>query len=286
MNKMNIAALRIDIDSKKGLDFGVPLLLNLFSRLNVNATFFVNMGTQWNLKTVFNTLFRSFKEISSSKNKIGLISKFGFIDFLKLLIHPKQEVGNSNYAMIREIKRAGHDVGLHGGIDHSIWLRNYKNFSEGEIERFIMPAYSSIKECLAMPPKGFASPGFVSDKKLLSVLSRLNFDYVSDEFSDQPYYIKIDSKNILQIPITAGREIPLIEYYAAQGLTDSSIQNEILKMIYKKKEEDKPFIWYIHALFEPIKKLRVLENLMVNLKDHFQIVTFEEMVKMSWQRNF
>jgi hypothetical protein len=279
---MKIAALRVDIDTKKGLDKGVPLLLGMLNELDIKATFFVNMGTQWNLNSILHTLFRSFREIPSSRNKIGLIAKLGLVDFLKVLIHPKQEVGNSNYSMIQEIKKEGHDVGLHGGLDHSTWLRNYANFSVAEIEKFIMPTYLSMKACLGMPPRGFASPGFVSDKKLLKILSKLDFIYVSDGFAEQPYNIKIGSKKMLQIPITAGKDIPLIEYYAAKKLSDSVIQKEILKIINQKERENKPVIWYIHALFEPMKKMGIVKNLMRHLKDKFEITTFDQIAKMSW----
>ena len=37
-------ALRVDVDTRRGLSDGVPRLLELFRRLDVTASFFVTMG--------------------------------------------------------------------------------------------------------------------------------------------------------------------------------------------------------------------------------------------------
>lgn len=279
---MNFSALRIDIDSKKGLEKGVPVLLDLLNEINIKATFFINMGTLWSIGEILKTFFSSSKKIISTNSKIGLISKFGFFDFFEELIFARQKVGDSNRSMIKRIAENGHEVGLHGGIDHSTWMRRLGHFSEIEIERFIQPAFNSFKACFGYYPIGFSSPGFISSYKVLRVLTKLNFKYVSDNFNDKPKKLIIDGKEILKIPITAGNEIPFIEFYASNKCEDGEIINKILTVAYHKNKNGLPFIWYIHAVYEPIKKFEVLKELLYSINEVFCALTFKQIIDKEW----
>jgi len=78
-----------------------------------------------------------------------------------------------NYAAIRSIAEAGHEIGTHS-FNHEPWLHLY---SEQQIEEDLTCAEEHIERVTGQKPIGFRGPGYSFSSTVLQVLSRHKYQY-------------------------------------------------------------------------------------------------------------
>ena len=82
MNKKTFT-LRVDLESDKGIQFGVPKLLNLLKKYNLKASFYIPMGGESN---IFELLSNRIKIKSAGERNIKIFSLF---EKLRMVLFPK-----------------------------------------------------------------------------------------------------------------------------------------------------------------------------------------------------
>lgn len=278
---MGLFAMRVDVDSTKGLNEGVPPLLELLEKYGIKASFFINMGREWNISDVLKTP-KTIKKLPRSKNSIGLLKRQGYLGLLKVLVNPFKRVGESNPEMIRRIKKGGYEIGLHGGGDHARWLRRIDEFTYPELENFIKPSYLSLKKIIGEKPKGFTSPGFKTNPLVLKFLREYNFLYCSDSFGDKPFYENFgENEKFLQIPLTVHMGNTVIEHFVIRNHTNDQIKRFFDKQLELKMKRNEMFTFIIHPIYEPLHKIDILEFIIGKaIEKGYRTVTFEEIAKM------
>src|SRR5439155_25247480 len=110
-------ALRVDVDTRRGLHDGVPRLLALFRRLDVVASFFVTMGPDRSGLAIRRAWRPAFLMKMLRTNPFRL---YGLRTLLSGTVLPAQPVAAGAPALLREIAAAGHEVAPHGW-DHVSW---------------------------------------------------------------------------------------------------------------------------------------------------------------------
>lgn len=78
-----------------------------------------------------------------------------------------------NYAALRSIAAAGHEIGNHS-FHHESWLHS---LGETEIEAELVRAESQIEEATGQHPVGFRGPGYCCSPEILRVLARRDYLY-------------------------------------------------------------------------------------------------------------
>ncbi len=121
-----VVYLRVDVDFNVGLERGVPWLLDLFDRYDVEATFLMVMGPD--------TLHRHSRRVTERSFRQRLLR----LSFWKILWHMgpaylrsrwlRQRVAGAFPEIVREIAERGHQLGLHGH-DHAAWADGCYEFS-------------------------------------------------------------------------------------------------------------------------------------------------------------
>ena len=96
-------ALRVDVDTRRGLHDGVPRLLALFRRLDVVASFFVTMGPDRSGLAIRRAWRPSFLVKMFRTNPFRL---YGVRTLLSGTLLPAQPVGASAPALLRDIAGA------------------------------------------------------------------------------------------------------------------------------------------------------------------------------------
>ncbi|MEI6152644.1 MAG: hypothetical protein WCQ90_00990, partial [Deltaproteobacteria bacterium] len=67
-----VIGIKVDVDTSEGMKHGVPVLLTLFKKYNIHASFFVPMGkdhTGWTAKRVFTR-----KGFLKKAGRVGVVS--------------------------------------------------------------------------------------------------------------------------------------------------------------------------------------------------------------------
>ena len=64
------------------------------------------------------------------------------------------------------LQAEGHELGLHGGMDHVIWSRRFHELPDAELGADVEESYGHFVRHFGRPA-GFSSPGFYSDERVM-----------------------------------------------------------------------------------------------------------------------
>ncbi len=278
---MKYFCFRFDVDTPKCIKKGVPNLISLSKKLDVPFTFFINMGrgtSRWSF--IKKIIPFSSKSIPHTTFKLSNLKKLGLWDyFIMALFNP--QVGNSHPHIIKSLKKAGHEVGLHGGSNHGEWQNESHSWGNQKFFKEIIPALNSLTKFLGERPLGFSSPGWCGSNDLNTILESLDFYYVADAYGGNLQNITCakNTSNLLQVPTNILGEpggIAYLESLRARNMND----NEILKDFSSKLDERFFAVLYDHPYYAGIQELPMME-MMVDLvrSKGFQIVTLKTLVE-------
>ena len=238
-------SFRFDIDSLTDIEVGVPRLIEIAGTLDVRFTFFVNMGRSFNWSTV---LSRQHPGARNSVSAARTINKLGLGRLLRtVILNP--HIGFSHKKMLFRLLDNGHELGLHGGMDHPVWQWGLDNLSKVEIDDLLKPAYDHFVQLFGKP-KGFASPGFRYNDFVLELMDDYGFEYASDMQGERPFVP--ENFRHLQIPvnIVGPGHKPFIEAMLASGLRSEEVVKKCKAEVDAVIEKNDIAVIYGHPAFE------------------------------------
>lgn len=252
-----VGGIRVDIDSIGDVDV-LPETLDLLDDFGVKATFFVAMGPDRTGKNLFKYMKRPW-DLGKARP-----SRFGFWSLMRGLISPAyiEDCRDGLY----EIKKRGHEVGLHG-YDHYQWIK-----TEGkEAGSLIEKGCALFENIFKTLPKSFASPGFTVNREILRKVD--DFDYSSDFIYKEPFYPKLNGEkfNTLQIPVS----IKSIGEFDIDGLNN----RQVLKKYQKEIEKRGFFTFYFHPSYEVKSRFELLSEIIQLVQERAELLTFADIAK-------
>lgn len=277
-----VLAFRFDVDSVICIERGIPALRRLADRLGVRFSFFVNMGHSFNWAHNARHLVRRSwtgarpapRVDGARRSSLPARSKLGWRGVLKtVLLNPA--LGERYRATFDALHDEGHELGLHGGMDHAVWQRSLDELAPEELERLFRPAYTRFCERYGRPA-GFASPGFRYNEAVLSLLDSEGFTYASDMSGESPFRPSRSTGDLhdhFQVPVNVlgqGR-VPLVEQGLALGRSVEEIEQDLIDAI-----RPRPFaLAYGHPYVEGVHA-PLLERVVGRLRDEYRVVTVAE----------
>jgi len=195
-----IVGLRVDVDTRRGLDEGVPRLLELFRRIGVRASFFVTMGPDHSGRALRRALRPSFLAKMWRTNPLKL---YGLRTLLSGTLVPARLVGAGAPAMLRQIADEGHEVAPHGW-DHVGWQDRIHRLDQVAIRADLDLAARAFLAAVGVVPSASAAPGWRTSALALAVQDGRGFRYASDTRGDSPFRPSVDDGALatLQLPTT------------------------------------------------------------------------------------
>jgi peptidoglycan/xylan/chitin deacetylase (PgdA/CDA1 family) len=285
--KIKTLSFRFDIDGIGDVKRGISPLLSLADSFGVKFSFYVNMGKSANLKFYLIDLLRKIlnkeKNNKNESNKTlkkatALLKKHGIIGSFKTLLY-NPYIGVKYKRYLFEVQEKGHELGLHGGMDHALWLYNLEGLSARELENLIVSAYKRFNK-LYGKPYGFCSPGLKYNDKVFDLLNELKFLYVSEKL---PFKTNNDW-DFCQIPVNImGKDDrSFISYGLLQGWSEKDIEKKIIGMIEKEKE---PAVYYGHPSIEGRKGIDILGNVIQYFQHKgYRIITLKKLVSLKMEK--
>ncbi len=162
-------AIRVDVDTSVGLKKGVPKLLEIFSRYDVQATFLVVMGPDTMGKHAKRFKKKNYFKRIRKVNPFKLIRSYGIAPFLYGTLLPSPLIGEAHPEILKKIIAQGHEVGLHG-YDHAWWADSYYDSMSGnDVQEEFERAYQAYSNVLGRTPTCFAAPNWRCDEKIFKV---------------------------------------------------------------------------------------------------------------------
>lgn len=193
-------ALRVDVDTRRGLDDGVPALLELFRGLAIRASFFVTMGPDRSGRAIRRALRPSFLVKMWRTNPVRL---YGLRTLLSGTLLPARLVGAGAPALLRQVADAGHEVAPHGW-DHVGWQDRIHRLRPALVRQDLTEAARAFETVFGMPPHASAAPGWRTSPEALAVQDACGLRYASDTRGTAPFrpWVGGGQLETVQVPTT------------------------------------------------------------------------------------
>lgn len=273
-------AFRWDVDHRVCVTDGLPRIRAVCRDFGVPNTFFVNLGRSTNLREWISGGARGLgrtKAKLADQDAVHLIQKTGWPRFIveAALARP---VGLSFIPVFQAMQAEGHELGLHGGMDHVVWSRRFHELPDSAVEADLDVSYGHFVRHFGRP-SGFSSPGFYSDARVMAWLDRHGFVYNGDAIGGEPRLAEAGGRTLRHwtIPVTLSgpRTIPFLEFHGARGTPEA----EVLAELDRHLEQHSWVVLYGHPCYEGVQEQRLRQVFAAVAERGFRFVTLEQMAE-------
>ena len=236
-----IAGLRIDVDTFRGTDVGVPALCSTLARHNILASFFFSVGPD-NMGRHLWRLLRPAFLLKMLRSRAA--SLYGWDILLRGTFWPGPLIGERLAPAIRAAAAAGHEIGLHAW-DHHAWQSRIDRMNRAEIGMELQTGFDALSRIIGAHPVCSAVPGWKCNDLVLQKKETFPFRFNSDCRGENIFLpVTGDGKcHQPQIPVTLPTYDELI---GRGGLTDANYNRHLLSLM----KPDRLNVLTIHAEVE------------------------------------
>ena len=248
-------ALKIDVDTYRGTRQGVPQLLELLRRFDIQATFLFSLGPDHTGRAIARVFRPGFmKKVS----RTSVLSHYGLKTLLYGTLLPAPDIGRSCADILRSVRDAGHEVGIHCW-DHIKWQDGVERADPAWTENEMGRAVVRFSEIFGTAAKTHGAAGWQMNAHALRLTQRAGFDYASDTRGRHPFMPVYNGE------VTACPQLPttlptLDELIGRDGISAENVHEYLLKLTAVPPEHDHVFT--LHAELEGMKLAPVLERLL------------------------
>ncbi len=252
--------LKVDVDTLRGTQVGVPRLLDLFDRIGVKATFLFSLGPDHTGRA----LKRAFKPGFFGKVKrTSVVSHYGIRTLLYGTLLKGPDIGLCAADVMRDAKTRGHEVGIHTW-DHALWQDNVRSHAARWTWLEMEKSWRRFVDLFGEPPSTHGAAGWQMNDDALRQLDLWKLPYASDgrvavgEVERGPFrpYVGGRALDCIQIPTTLATldELIGIDGRDAMGAAD------VLLASTASGTQDEVFT--LHAELEGMKLMEAFERLL------------------------
>jgi undecaprenyl phosphate-alpha-L-ara4FN deformylase len=259
-------ALKVDVDTYRGTLEGVPSLLSLLDKHNIQATFLFSLGpdhTGRAIKRVFRPGF--FSKVS----RTSVLDHIGIKTAMYGVLLPGPDIGKRCGSIMRSVRAAGHEVGIHTW-DHVRWQDGVATANDAWTERELRRATERFADIFGEPAKTHGAAGWQMNDCAIRLTEKLGFDYCSDGRGHSPFLPQIgdDIVRCPQLPTTLAT---LDELIGIGGITAENVAKHLLNKT--EQQPAHPHIYTLHTEMEGGKLRPVFDELLSGWKQQGYALT-------------
>ena len=271
-------ALKVDVDTLRGTQEGVPNLAKTLERFGLKATFLFSLGpdhTGWALKRVFRPGFLS------KVSRTSVVEHYGIKTLLYGVLLPGPDIGKKAAVQMRAIDQAGHETGIHTW-DHVAWQDAVRYQDAAWTKAMMQKSWDRFIEIFGHAPVTYGAAGWQMNDAAFEQLDQWGIQYSSDGRAEpnlMPYRLALSSGNAkhVQYPTT----LPTFdELIGIDGADEFGAVNRILEITNSNPNDQ---VFTLHAELEGQKLLPAFEKLLMGwLNQGHDLVTMGEL-HQSWK---
>ena len=217
-------ALKIDVDTYRGMRDGVPRLVRLLQLHEAGGTFLFSLGPDHTGRAI-TRVFR--KNFLSKVRRTSVLEHYGLRTLLYGTLLPGPDIGRHCAGEMRAVKAAGFEAGVHCW-DHVRWQDNVARRDADWTEREMQKAFDRFREIFGVDSVVHGAAGWQLNRHAAWFEER-NFAYASDTRGREPFRPLWDGVAIgcLQIPTT----LPTLdELIGVDGVDEGNVAGRILEL--------------------------------------------------------
>jgi peptidoglycan/xylan/chitin deacetylase (PgdA/CDA1 family) len=255
---MKTISLRVDVDTLEGSLKGIPALLRMLDRVQMQASFYFCFGPD-NSGKALRRIFRP--GFLAKMRRTNGVKLYGFKTMMYGVLLPAPIIHKRAAAQMREAREAGHEVAIHGWDHvqyHDLLDRKSRKWLADWYER----AHGAFAEVFGEPARGAVSPAWRSNDTTLELQEPYGMDYAGDCRGSRPFYpiVKGRTLNTLQVPTT----LPTLdELLGLDGRTAEQVNQEVLGLV----REDALNVYALHTEVEGGALAGTFEAFLAGLKE-------------------
>ncbi len=192
--------LRIDVDTFRGTQEGVPNLLKVLAEHRVKGTFFFSVGPDNMGRNIWRLLRPEFlrKMWRTKATKL-----YGWDILRRGTLWRGPLIGRELSKVFKVTADEGHELGLHAW-DHYRWQTHIEHLGKEEIRLQLVQGFEVLQECTGTSPVCSAAPAWRITEQALIEKAKFPFRYNSDCRGSSIFYPVVKGRTLSQpqIPTT------------------------------------------------------------------------------------
>ncbi|MCF8177959.1 MAG: 4-deoxy-4-formamido-L-arabinose-phosphoundecaprenol deformylase [Sulfuritalea sp.] len=268
-------ALKIDVDTWRGTQQGVPRLVEILRRHRADASFLFSLGpdhTGRAIKRVFRPGFM--KKVQ----RTSVVSHYGIKTLMYGTLLPGPNIGRKGADIMRATREAGFEAAIHCW-DHVKWQDGVEKANAKWTEIEMRQAHERFVDIFGDEAPGHGAAGWQMNIQALRLTQRLGYRWASDCRGTHPF-IPIWNGEIIACPQLPTTLPTLDELVGSDDLTPENVHLHLLKLTDQTAagSENRDHVFTLHAELEGLKFGDTLERLLTGWREQgFQLVSMGKM---------
>lgn len=255
---MKTISLRVDVDTLQGSLQGIPALLRMLDRQQMQASFYFCFGPDNSGKAI-RRIFR--KGFLDKMRRTGATRLYGMKTMMYGVLIPAPIIWKQAALQMRSARAAGHEVAIHGW-DHVQYHDLLDRKSREWLADWYREAHAAFAEVFGERARGAVSPAWRCNDTTLDLQEAYGLDYAGDCRGFEAFYpvVKGKAQATLQVPTT----LPTLdELLGLDDRTPDQVNAEVLDLI----REDALNVYALHTEVEGGALAGTFEAFLKGLRD-------------------
>ncbi|MEI7613471.1 MAG: polysaccharide deacetylase family protein [Betaproteobacteria bacterium] len=248
-------ALKIDVDTWRGTREGVPRLLEILQRHQAQATFLFSLGPDHTGRAIKRVFRKGFLQKVS---RTSVVEHYGLRTLMYGTLLPGPDIGRREAALLRSVKDAGHEVGIHCW-DHIRWQDHVAEQDASWTRREMQLAYERFKEIFGVPALTHGAAGWQMNREAYAFEKALGLNYASDGRGTHPFQPVNEKGELLGVPQLPTTLPTLDELIGLDGLTAENVHQYLLGLTENALPSQ---VYTLHAELEGMRLAGTFERLL------------------------
>jgi undecaprenyl phosphate-alpha-L-ara4FN deformylase len=259
--------LKVDVDTLRGTREGVPRLMALLEKLNMDATFYFSVGPDHTGRAL-RRVFR--KGFAQKVARTSVLEHYGVKTLLYGVLLPGPDIGRRAGDVMRGAFDAGFEVGLHT-YDHVRWQDYVAGATAAWTRTEFERGLRAFERVFGFPPRSHAAAGWQINVHGLELEREYGLAYASDTRGGPPFLPKLGDgvSDVAQLPTT----LPTFdEILGLDGVDESNVADAVFRLS-AANASDPVQVFTLHAELEGMLLLPAFEQLLLKWRDSGASIT-------------